>query len=760
MNVGTWLSRSVLAACMLALAAFSASQADAWVLVVAGSVTVAGFTLSGGPRGLVLPAWAVRLSVLGGIAWGALEVFARPGAEDAARAVGLVVAAGICVKAWDRRVPSDWRQVLVLAMVLCASAALHSSDFLVGALVIAFAAALVPAAMLLQLHAGGEAVAAARRAAVPAGRRAPALESPLGAASARGMRRVATVGALAGIGMSLVVFAVFPRELAGDGGGRGRVSGFRPTIDLWSGGRISQSSRVAMTVRLLDPQDRPGELTMPLRMRGAVLDSYDPAEARWSGSGRFSRIRRFRTEPSGGFEPLSQRVREERSNVWTQEVQMRSLASDRVFSAWMPLAIACDETRIFGLDRRTAELVDIGGGRLGRPGSYRIRMQAFPSAAIVQAVLPSSTPFPAAGDVGFPVPRVGEIAARVLAEQGPENLPTDAEIAEDPSLRRTRARRIAAFFESWLSGGGFRYSTDLSAYRRGEGDDPIVQFLDVHRAGHCELFASAMAALCLASGVEARVVTGFIATEYDGVSDRYVFRESGAHAWVEVRVDEFQWMTFDPSPLAELLAIQQANRTWLDGFRWILDPVEFTWNSRFAGFDARAQAELADRAGEATRAAQAWLAARARDASAQAERFFMQGAVGVAWVASVAGTLAAVGGILAVLAARGRRAASALGARGMGPVARIALARDAGFYLEALRVLDRAGVAKPAWRTPLAHAHELRLRSLDASEAFEAIVRRLYAIRFGGVRPTRGARREADDLVAELRRALADGYTR
>ena len=93
---------------------------------------------------------------------------------------------------------------------------------------------------------------------------------------------------------------------------------------------------------------------------------------------------------------------------------MRSLASDRVFSAWMPLAIACDETRIFGLDRRTGELVDIGGGRLGRPGSYRIRMQAFPSAAFVQSVLPSSAPSPAAGAVGFPVARVREIAERVL----------------------------------------------------------------------------------------------------------------------------------------------------------------------------------------------------------------------------------------------------------------------------------------------------------------------------------------------------------
>ena len=43
---------------------------------------------------------------------------------------------------------------------------------------------------------------------------------------------------------------------------------------------------------------------------------------------------------------------------------------------------------------------------------------------------------------------------------------------------------------------------------------------------------------------------------------------------------------------------------------------------------------------------------------------------------------------------------------------------------------------------------------------WEAIVQRLYAIRYGGARPTRRERREADGLVVELGRALKDGYTR
>jgi transglutaminase-like putative cysteine protease len=197
--------------------------------------------------------------------------------------------------------------------------------------------------------------------------------------------------------------------------------------------------------------------------------------------------------------------------------------------------------------------------------------------------------------VDFPVPEVRAIAERIVAEHPDAEIPTAEDIAREPEQRWIRNRRLANLFTEHLSGERFRYSTDLSEFRRRGGEDPIVLFLDRYRFGHCEYFASALVALCRSMGAEARVVTGYMATEYDSVTDRYVFRESGAHAWAEVRTGEWQWGTFDPSPMDELLAIQRANRTWMDSFRWILDPVEFMWNSRFASFDSRSQAELGDR---------------------------------------------------------------------------------------------------------------------------------------------------------------------
>ncbi|MFM8642106.1 MAG: transglutaminaseTgpA domain-containing protein, partial [Phycisphaerales bacterium] len=627
MNVAVAFRRMVLVTCLCSIAAFAASEQMGWFLVAAGIAAVAGTALADGPRARSIPPWSVRALILAAIGWGAFDFLSRPEAEEAARVVGTVVTVAMLAKLWERKSAADWRGIIALAIVLLVSAALGTSDFLVGILVIVGVAVLVPTAMLYQVVAGTERSASERRQAAPAGSPAPAAESPQGSHAARSLRRLATVGILLGLSLSVGAFAVFPREIGVAGRSGARVSGFRAGIQLWSAGRISQSSRVAMTVRLLDPRDAPAELVMPLRMRGAVLERYDPGEARWREAADRSRWRTYRIAPGAGFEPFSPIVSEERSNVWTQDVQMRSLASDRIFSAWMPLSISGNEERSVALDPRTGELTDLGTGSGGRPQAYRIRMQAFPSPRFVEAVLPNSAPRPGR-TVSFPVPRVREIAERILGESELVDLPTEDEMREDPELRRVRARRIAAYFEAFLSSPRFRYTTDLSDFRRIGDEDPIALFLERYRFGHCELFASAMVALCRSVGIDARVVTGVLSTEYDGISDRYVFRESGAHAWVEVRTGDWQWMTFDPSPIEELLAIQQANRTWLDGFRWILDPIEFAWNSRFAGFDSRAQADLAERLGEGSRRARDRAAAMLESIERTFTAWFMPGAVG------------------------------------------------------------------------------------------------------------------------------------
>jgi transglutaminase-like putative cysteine protease len=643
---------------------------------------------------------------------------------------------------------------MVLSMVLVVASALASAELIVGALVVAYAGATVAATMLYQLYAGEEAAAVERLAAAPPGSAPGAPGSAHGPRAARHLGRLALAGMALGTALSALVFLVFPRDQGpGDAGGAGRVSGFRPEVSLWESGRISLSSRVAMTVRLLDPRGTPAELVRPLRMRGAVLSRYAPDVSQWRGARSRGDTRVTVEGDPGAFSWFAPEASEERSNVWTQVVEMRSLASEHVFSAWLPLGIAGDDRRSFAFSPRTAELRDGDGGFRGRPRRYSIRMQAYPSPKVARAVCGAMPP----REVSFPVPGVRAIAEAIVAANPQAEIPTEGQAAADPEQRWTRNRRLATLFRDHLSGDRFRYSTDLSGFRRTGDEDPVVLFLERYRFGHCEHFASALAALCQSMGVEARVVTGYMTTEYDGTADRYVFRESGAHAWVEVRIGEWQWGTYDPSPMDELLEIQRANRTWMDSFRWALDPVEFAWNSRFASFDGRAQAELGNRVATGARGAGEWVGAKAEELVQGVNRWFQLGRAATAWLVSVALAVAVGAAAAWAVGRRARRAAEALGAGADGLAARVALGRDAAFYLDALDALARAGLGKPAWRTPMLHAEALRAERPAAADAFAEVVGRLYAIRYAGARPTREERAADAELVRRLRAALGHG---
>jgi hypothetical protein len=102
----------------------------------------------------------------------------------------------------------------------------------------------------------------------------------------------------------------------------------------------------------------------------------------------------------------------------------------------------------------------------------------------------------------------------------------------------------------------FEYSLSVA---RDERLDPIVDFLTVHRAGHCEMFASAMVLLARARGIPARVVGGYRVTEVNPLTGRAVVRDKNAHAWVEAWIDG-AWHAWDPTPSTETFA---AKPSWL-----------------------------------------------------------------------------------------------------------------------------------------------------------------------------------------------------
>lgn len=82
--------------------------------------------------------------------------------------------------------------------------------------------------------------------------------------------------------------------------------------------------------------------------------------------------------------------------------------------------------------------------------------------------------------------------------------------------------------------------------------DPVMDFLTVSRSGHCEYFASSLALLGRSLGIPTRMVLGYRVAERHPLFAHYVVRRKNAHAWVEAQMEDGRWVTFDPTPMAEL----------------------------------------------------------------------------------------------------------------------------------------------------------------------------------------------------------------
>jgi transglutaminase-like putative cysteine protease len=102
----------------------------------------------------------------------------------------------------------------------------------------------------------------------------------------------------------------------------------------------------------------------------------------------------------------------------------------------------------------------------------------------------------------------------------------------------------AAAVERWLAANK-RYSLDIP--RDPPGRDPIDVFVFDRREGFCEQIASTMTLMLRASGVRARLVTGFGPGERNLFTGYWEVRNSDAHAWVEVYYPGYGWIPYDPT---------------------------------------------------------------------------------------------------------------------------------------------------------------------------------------------------------------------
>jgi hypothetical protein len=74
------------------------------------------------------------------------------------------------------------------------------------------------------------------------------------------------------------------------------------------------------------------------------------------------------------------------------------------------------------------------------------------------------------------------------------------------------------------------------------------------KSGYCEYYAGMFTILARLQNIPTRIVTGYLGGEYNDIGNFYTFRQSDAHSWVEVYINDKGWIKFDPT-----LAIPKEN---------------------------------------------------------------------------------------------------------------------------------------------------------------------------------------------------------
>ena len=728
----------------LAVAAYAVALQTFQLGFILAVAAIASGYISEGPRGRTLPGWAVTIIALGITGWIVLIFLENPDPEVTMALIGRLSCLIATLRLFERRKAKDDRQIVVLCVVAVVAAALYSFQLLFGVLVIAFAAQTIRIIMLNRLRTGFEAARTVRQKIV-ATTPVPPLEVPTGRAPVMQFRLLAVVCTLAAFLAASMVFVIFPRNTGAQGRVMGMRTGFAPRVELGRADQIEQSNREVFTVQWSDPRGEPIKWPQPLLLRGVVLGEWDPVKHEWvraeSRRGRRWWSRSIETNDSiDDFARLGSLAPSR--TAYTQTVRMRSLATPQVFAHWAPVAIACDESRTFLFNPETFEITETDTGRFGRFSTYRLKVLPSPNQQELLDIAGGSLPSDRPQTRGFPVPGVREEAERILRERAPELLePLDP---DTPEAVWQRSRRIADVFTDYLRGPDFKYTLDLRRVTIRTDRDPILTFLLDQRLGHCQYFASALCALCQSMRIDSRVVTGFVAVEYDDTLDHYVVRESNAHAWVEVRVGPINWRQFDPTSTEVLEELQAGRRSWADEFRWIYDRFDFLWNSRIVAFDGDVQATLAEEASVVARNRAETLLEWVKRTANRVNRYFMLGPAGYIWLGVVFVVLV-VGVLTIITMVRRRRMIRAVIGKASPRVA-----REAGFYLDLLDAFARAGFPKPSYRSPRNHVDFLREIRPDLAKAAAPLVDLFYEIRFGDRRLGPDSRRRAEAEAREL----------
>lgn len=635
MNIQRTFSRHLLTSLLLAAWAFGLAEESVLLGMVLGAALLLGWVVNdrrlgaigdGGSAPLALPRWASTTLLVMLTFASALRGYAQ---REPVSAFMWLLAGILILKVWERREVRDYAQILTVIIFIMIGAALGDTSLMLGVVLLAQLAATVSAVLWYQL----------RSAQVSGAGRGPSgdergvqsgLVGRLPASVLVGDLRLVQRTALVASGLIAAgAFVLVPRGIGlqrlGDfGQPLSRTTGFTDVIDLDQSGLISESQLPVMTVRVTDGN---GRAVIPpngrLYMRGAALDEY--VDRGWRAAARPNsdtgrRISAVSTEIELMF-PGQRGKPPTPEQMLNQYITLRSIRSAEVpvFTMWRPRKLTFPAGGELRINDATLAIVH---GRESGVALSGYSVTSWPSAA---SDVPRNQPEVAdeeksertagmgdAGDAGvadgtdrafsraenllrrtqrwrerrasrvtFNSIEIQRVAARVLVAGNLDPLASVRDEADD-----LRAAELLADYVRSVC----RYTLEVPPVPI--KSDPIAYFLLESRVGHCELFASALAALCRSVGIDARVIAGYAATEYDVATNTFTVRQADAHAWVEVNTSPWLWVTMDAVPERTADELRAAGVTWFTRIERVLADVRDRWNNSVVMFDAPAQQRL------------------------------------------------------------------------------------------------------------------------------------------------------------------------
>jgi len=291
-------------------------------------------------------------------------------------------------------------------------------------------------------------------------------------------------------------------------------TGFSDRLELGSHGVLRDNPRIVMRVEL------PGQ-TPPnaLRLRGVTFARYE--QGRWAQHRLGEQLQNGHhgvvAIDWSGPEAL-------RRHAQRTEIYLEPLDADALFtpSPGRPLSVLLPES--FG-GLQGPQLAVTTDGQI----SVRGRRTALHYAVLST---PEVQPEPSSDEVAVYRELSPELRLhlRMLAIQ----------IVGDAETSAEQAERLSSYLQK-----NYTYTTRLWKPSQSE---PIFDFLEKERRGHCEYFATALAVLLRSLDIPSRTVNGYLTAEWNQFGQFFVVRQQHAHSWVEAQLPKQGWVVLDPTP--------------------------------------------------------------------------------------------------------------------------------------------------------------------------------------------------------------------